>query len=130
MLKRAKLTTYLVDEYLTSKMCSTCQQDGCRVLDKKQTPYRRVLRFNTRSKTMEESRHAKIVRCKTCERVFNRDENAAQNILSIARSHVDGTGRPRYLLRPSPSSPRGVQVVTQLTGPAAAAAVSLVPPGA
>jgi len=42
-----------------------------------------------------------LLRCTLCFRLWNRDHNAALNMLAIAEAHRDGLGRPLYLQRPA-----------------------------
>ena len=47
-----------------------------------------------------------LLKCKTCERLWNRDLNGSLNIREIAVSIINDNGRPLYLMRPISHKPR------------------------
>ncbi|CAK9204202.1 unnamed protein product [Sphagnum troendelagicum] len=72
LLHKASYDVYLVNEFRTSCRCSHCEEHGeCkRFLEcENPRPYRtgRILRHG-------------LARCKTCQRLWNRDTNASSNI--------------------------------------------------
>jgi hypothetical protein len=40
-----------------------------------------------------------LLKCKTCDNVWNRDVNSATNIYRIAKNAINGIERPTYLCR-------------------------------
>ncbi len=89
LLRKAGYDVYLVDEFRTSCRCSACHGECTtfRECDNPR-PYRdgRILRHG-------------LVRCKTCQRLWNRDTNASSNIWKIAHNAIHGMERPEYLQR-------------------------------
>lgn len=64
-----------IDEYLTSQVCSSCQ-----------------------TRTLEDHGDVKgksVLVCKTCNTLWQRDINAAKNMMSISLSVWNGQGRPQ-----------------------------------
>jgi hypothetical protein len=91
VLRKAGYDVYLVDEFRTSCRCSACHDHGeCTTFREcdNPRPYRdgRILRHG-------------LVRCKTCQRLWNRDTNASSNIYTIAHNAIYGMERPEYLQR-------------------------------
>jgi hypothetical protein len=79
LFQRHGFQVFLVNEAYTSKRCHDCHQD--------------LKKFK--------NIHG-LLRCKNCQsgrRFWNRDLNAARNILEIAISEFEGKGRPGYLCR-------------------------------
>jgi len=92
MFRKHGFTILLVDEFRTSKMCSSCSHEGSvcekfRWIDNPR-PYRvgRILCHG-------------LVKCNTCSRLWNRDVNAACNIWKIAHCAINGVERPLHLQR-------------------------------
>ena len=85
---------YLVDEFRTSCQCSHCQSDGAKC-----EKFR--VRRDPNSKKSDEDRHSRLVhgllRCKICDRLWNRDANSAINILKITKMIISHGDRPEYL---------------------------------
>ena len=84
--------TYLVDEFITSCMCSICK-----------TEIGKCEKFQIR-KNPKPYKSGNIlvhgaIRCKNCEAVWNRDVNGATNICRIAKNAINGIERPKYLCR-------------------------------
>jgi hypothetical protein len=91
LLRKAGYQVYLVDEFRTSCRCSDCEEHGeCKTFKEcdNPRPYRtgRILRHG-------------LVRCKTCQRLWNRDTNASSNIWKVADCAIKGLPRPAYLQR-------------------------------
>lgn len=113
--QRAGIPIVLVDEYRTSKMCSSCRIHDAR-LDK---TYRKTFKpsktdgkmdfhdklmndgvdYTIRVATMVQTGRHKVLQCGKCKTVWNRDFNAAKNILNILKSNIMGDIRPMYLRR-------------------------------
>lgn len=95
LLRKAGYKVYLVDEYKTSKKCSCCktydEDSDCDKFKKQMSsrPWRRK---------KEELCHG-LVKCKTCNTVFNRDVNSTLNIREIVKSVLCRRVRPIYLNR-------------------------------
>jgi len=83
---------YLVDEFKTSCMCSTCKTEEGRCekfkIRKNPKPYR----------SGDILVHG-LLTCKKCSGVWNRDVNGATNIYKIAKNAINGLERPKYLCR-------------------------------
>jgi hypothetical protein len=91
LLRKAGYDVYLVDEFRTSCRCSHCDEHGeCKTFLECENPrpYRsgRILRHG-------------LVRCKTCQRLWNRDTNASSNIWKVADNAIHGLARPEHLRR-------------------------------
>jgi hypothetical protein len=84
--------TYLVDEFRTSCMCSNCgdKMGRCEKFLKRKNP--RPYRNTTQLV------HG-LLRCKTCDGVWNRDCNGATNIYRLVKMAILGKKRPKYLSR-------------------------------
>ena len=84
--------TYLVDEFRTSCMCSICKTEIGRCekfqIRKNPKPY----------KSGNILVHG-LIKCQTCDSVWNRDVNGATNIYRIAKNAINGLERPKYLCR-------------------------------
>ena len=93
LLKKAGYQVYLVDEFRTSCRCHHCQShDGiCEKFRECKNP-----RPWKRDKTI--LRHG-LLRCETCERLWNRDVNGSLNIHKIVVDMISKIGRPTYLNR-------------------------------
>jgi len=83
---------YLVDEFRTSCMCSICKTEIGRCekfqIRKNPKPY----------KSGNILVHG-LLKCKTCNNVWNRDVNSAINIYRITKNAINGLERPKYLCR-------------------------------
>ena len=90
LFKRNGFNVYLVDEFRTSCKCSKCEEGKC---DKF------ITRPNPRPYRDNLSIVHGLLRCKTCEGVWNRDCNGATNIYKIAYNAVNGRERPLHLCR-------------------------------
>ena len=80
--------TFLVDEHRTSCRCLGCEGGLNHKFMLRKSP-----------KPWLDCSHLVhgLLRCKNCERVWNRDHNGAMNIYKICRNAVDGKERPSYL---------------------------------
>lgn len=71
-----QLIVITIDEYKTSKTCSLCFHDDVRIIS---------------SKTF---RGVGVVSCSQCSKLWQRDSNAANNMMTISKSIWSGQGRP------------------------------------
>jgi transposase len=94
ILRKAKYKVFLVDEFRTSRMCSECMDENG--INEK---FRRV--NNPRPWRGGQILCNGLLRCQTCQRLWNRDLNAAINIYNIAWNALHGYERPIYLQRPN-----------------------------
>ena len=83
---------YLVDEFRTSCMCSICKDETGRC-EKFQ------VRENPKPYKSGNVLVHGLLKCKTCNNVWNRDVNSATNIYRIAKNAINGLERPKYLCR-------------------------------
>ncbi|ORX60267.1 hypothetical protein DM01DRAFT_1156593 [Hesseltinella vesiculosa] len=74
-----RLVLLSTDEKWTSQVCSKCGRQGCKPLE-----------------TAGSKLHSVTV-CGNCGQLWQRDSNAARNILSIARLAMEGASRPQVL---------------------------------
>ena len=93
LFRRNGFHVYLVDEDLTSKKCSKCndEADGNCIKFKymrNPRPWRHDIRLVWG-----------LVECEHCHQYWNRDANAATNIYNIASNAIQGLPRPQYLTR-------------------------------
>jgi hypothetical protein len=95
--RKAGYLVFLVNEFKTSKMCSNCQIPGAEC-----TPFRRVKnpRPHMRQRHPTVLCHG-LLRCSNCNRLWNRDTNAATNIWIIANAAINNILRPLYLRWPN-----------------------------
>jgi hypothetical protein len=83
---------FLVDEFRTSCMCSSCQNENAKcekfLTRKNPKPYRsgNILVHG-------------LIKCQTCFGVWNRDVNSATNIYKISKNAINSIERPKYLCR-------------------------------
>jgi hypothetical protein len=84
--------TYLVDEFRTSCMCSICKTEIGRC-EKFQ------IRENPKPYKSGNILVHGLIKCQTCDGVWNRDVNGATNIYRIAKNAINGLERPKYLCR-------------------------------
>jgi transposase len=84
---------WLGDEHKTSCRCCHCESNKgvCETF--------RLIRNPRPWKRHEQILRHGLVKCKTCSCLWNRDTNAAINILKIGESHINGLQRPSYLDR-------------------------------
>lgn len=81
--------TYLVDEFRTSCKCANCFGDCSKFrIRENPKPYKNNLQLV----------HG-LLKCKTCDGVWNRDCNGSVNIWKIMKNTINGLGRPKHLLR-------------------------------
>jgi hypothetical protein len=109
LFRRNGYKTYLVDEFRTSCMCSTCgdKMGRCEKFLKRENP--RPFRNTTQLV------HG-LLRCKTCDGVWNRDCNGATNIYRLVKMAILGKKRPRYLSRKLSSTLDDVLLPKKLHG--------------
>jgi transposase len=92
--KNAGYTTYLINEYRTSKLCNCCNEELEKFLEK---PSKKP-----KNKGKTEICHG-LLRCQSVKHkseVFhNRDKNAVQNMLSIVKSIINTGKRPEIFCR-------------------------------
>jgi len=97
LFRRSGFKTYLVDEFRTSCMCSKCGEKEGRcekfMIRKNPRPFRNNLSLV----------HG-LLKCKTCDGVWNRDCNGATNIYKLSYNAIHKVDRPRYLSRKKLSS--------------------------
>ena len=81
---------YLVDEFRTSKKCSVCDEGICE-----------KFKWKKNKKTHRHQLIHGLIICKNmkCCKIWNRDENGSSNMYRIAKSVIEGNGRPTYLRR-------------------------------
>jgi transposase len=91
--RRAGYEVLLVDEYRTSCCCYNCEGGTCEKFREVRNP--RPWRRETRPKVLCHG----LLRCKSCERLWNRDRNGSLNILRCAIAARRGETRPAYLTR-------------------------------
>jgi hypothetical protein len=73
----------LIDEYNTSKLCSCCHE------------------LTEQLKITEDADPLwKLVKCKSCGSIHNRDHNSTKNMRYITNSIIKGKGRPKKYQRP------------------------------
>ena len=102
LFRKAGYDVYLVDEKFTSKHCYECGKDDeiavCEKFLMVNNPRLKMGRY-TKSGYERENEilcHG-LVRCKTCNRFWNRDRNGSLNIRQVVRSTIRSRERPRYL---------------------------------
>ena len=93
LFRKAGYKVYLVNEFRTSMMCSHCKNENgiCETFKKKKSPrpWRKRVEINCHG----------LVKCKTCNTLFNRDVNSTLNIREIVLAALQGVKRPDYLSR-------------------------------
>lgn len=98
LFRKAGYKVYLVNEFRTSKMCCNCKDENG-ICEK-------FLKINSPRpwKREEEILCHGLVKCKTCNTMFNRDLNSCVNIKRIAENALNGLTRPKYLSRKTKKS--------------------------
>ena len=95
LFKKAGYQVFLVDEYRTSTMCSNCEHADARCEE-----FRRVKNPKPRSRVDYPITLCRgLLRCTTCNTLWNRDVLGATNIYKISSSAINGDDRPLYLRR-------------------------------
>jgi transposase len=95
LFKKAGYQLFLVDEFRTSKMCSKCEDEEA-VCEK----FRRVKNPKPRSRIAHPIiRCHGLLRCTTCNTLWDRDILGATNIYKISDMAINGEERPQYLRR-------------------------------
>jgi hypothetical protein len=90
LFKRAGLKVLLVDEHRTSCTCSGCGGHNEKFREV-QNP-----RSWMRAKNPTVLRNG-LLKCTTCQELWNRDRNSSLNILKVARCAAEGLERPAHL---------------------------------
>jgi transposase len=112
-LRDAGYTVLLVDEFRTSCMCYACQcEEGrCEKFLRREHPNVKKAPGRAASEAppaglpvpLAVERRERLVhgllRCKDCNRLWNRDVNSALNMARLTRCALEGVSRPRYLSR-------------------------------
>jgi hypothetical protein len=93
LFRKNKYEVYLVDEHKTSCKCSICEDE------KDGNCERFMYRKNPRPFREGENLVWGLLKCQTCESVWNRDRNGASNIYKISENIINGRPRPDYLSR-------------------------------
>jgi transposase len=95
LFKKAGYKVFLVDEFDTSKKCSKCEHPNARC-----EKFRNVKNLKPRSRVNYPITlcHG-LLRCTTCNTLWNRDVLGATNIYKISSSAINGDERPLYLRR-------------------------------
>jgi hypothetical protein len=99
---------FLVDEFRTSCMCSSCQNENAKcekfLIRENPKPYRsgNILIHG-------------LLTCKKCSSVWNRDVNSATNIYKISKNAISGIERPKYLCREKKEDNKIKKVVRKKT---------------
>ena len=95
LFRRAGYPVYLADEYRTSCQCYACEKPEARCETFRQVANPRPWRCeNQPSVTCH-----MLVKCKACQRLWNRDVNSSLNILRIIQCQKANRPRPEYLQR-------------------------------
>ena len=89
LFRRHGYQVYLVDEFRTSCRCSNCEGE-CEKFRKCRNP--------KPMKNDEIISHGALM-CKTCNALWNRDENSSRNIYKIAYNAIHKKERPKYMSR-------------------------------
>ena len=90
LFRTAGFIMLLVDEYRTSKTCSFCYTRPLMPCRRYQNPRHPNLGF---------IKAYGLLRCTDCGMIWNRDHNAAINILNVGRCHINHNIRAPYLRR-------------------------------
>ena len=96
IIKNAKYNTYLINEFRTSKICSSCNGELEKFLE------RESKKPQLKKENKKEIVHG-LLRCQSikpkCEKIHNRDKNAVQNMLNIVSSIFERGKRPEIFCR-------------------------------
>lgn len=94
--KNAKYNTYLINEFRTSKICSSCNGELDKFLERESN------KPQLKKENKKEIVHG-LLRCQSikpkCEKIHNRDKNAVQNMLNIVSSIFERGKRPEIFCR-------------------------------
>jgi len=100
--KRHGYKVFLIREHNTSKMCSCCSRKGNENQVENFVERKHSKNKEKRKKKKEYEQRSgkkslvwKLVRCKVCKSIHNRDSNASKNMLTIIKSLRRGKGRPK-----------------------------------
>ena len=93
LFRKAGYSVFLVDEFRTSKMCSCCKKEEG-VCEK----FKKIFSPRPWRKDVENICNG-LVKCKTCNTLFNRDVNSTLNIREIALNALNGLERPSFLCK-------------------------------
>jgi hypothetical protein len=89
--KRHGFDVYLANEYNTSKLCCHCENETENFIKRK------------KKNSNKESLVWKLIRCKICKSIHNRDSNATKNMLKLIEARLNGKERPKkFMPRPCP----------------------------
>lgn len=109
---------YLANEFRSSKKCFHCksEEEDQGVCEKfmympNPRPCKERKECGCNSRNQQHSKHSKIenhseslvhglIRCKTCNRTWNRDVNGSLNIFHLSQAAILSQQRPKYLSRP------------------------------
>jgi hypothetical protein len=97
ILKRHGYQVYLINEYNTSKISNCCEDHAENFLPRehKNNKEKRLKKEAYEKRSCKESLVWKLVRCKICKSIQNRDTNAVKNMLKIIDAHLKGLSRPK-----------------------------------
>ena len=88
---------YLTDEYNTSKISSCCGDHAENFLPREHKNWKekRLKKIAYEKRSGKKSLVWKLVRCKICKSIHNRDVNAVKNMFKIIEAHLKGSPRPK-----------------------------------
>lgn len=89
LFRRVGYEVFLVNEFRTSCRCSACEGECktfCKCVNPRPWKNNIILRHG-------------LVHCEKCNRLWNRDMNAANNIFKVMETAISGRDRPSYLQR-------------------------------
>ena len=93
LFRKAGYKVYLIDEYRTSKCCCNCKNKDAfceRFLKvKSPRPWKKDIEITCNG----------LVKCTTCNTMFNRDVNSVINMIEIVNNQIINGCRPNYLNR-------------------------------
>jgi hypothetical protein len=87
--KRHGYDVYLINEYNTSKLCCHCENETENFVKRKN------------KKNGKEYLVWKLIRCKICKSIHNRDSNATKNMLKLINIRLNGKERPKNFMPPT-----------------------------
>ena len=93
LFRKAGYQIYLVDEYHTSCQCPHCER--CKKVVVKR--YQNLRPWKIKDRPLVTC--YRLVKCKTCSGLWNRDVNSSLNILRIMKYRAQELLRPLYLRR-------------------------------